>query len=428
MTKRLLIVCPTVRDRLELTHHVTDSEIEIIFDIYPDTLMESAIWQSEHELLCDEKKFVQQPSFAFEHIIKTAQQYKVNGITSTDDYPGSALVAAACETLGMPGSSLQSILSCQHKYYARSILQQAVPEATVSCKLFTHDIDDNFSFPCFVKPIKSFFSYKAHRINGQDELSYIDVDSGLSVIAHHMNWFLYRYTDISIDASGFIVEGLIHGTQFNVDGYVQGSSIVILGIVDSIMYPETECFLRFEYPSKLPQTVQKRIENIAIKAIRALGLDNTLFNIEMMYDSSTNTINIIEINSRMAAQFADLYYKVNGYNLYSILVDLALGRKVLLHQQRGSYVCAASFVMRTFRNGKVVRVPSEAEIAHFYSTFPDARFYCFYNSNDILSDSFQDGISYRYALVHLGGSSWDDLYQNYQVAQVLLPFEFEYIS
>ncbi|UNE35939.1 hypothetical protein KG892_01495 [Vermiphilus pyriformis] len=172
----------------------------------------------------------------------------------------------------------------------------------------------------------------------------------------------------------------------------------------------------------------KRIENIAIKAIRALGLDNTLFNIEMMYDPSTNTINIIEINSRMAAQFADLYYKVNGYNLYSILVDLALGRKVLLHQQRGSYVCAASFVMRTFRNGKVVRVPSKAEIAHFYSTFPDARFYCFYNSNDILSDSFQDGISYRYALVHLGGSSWDDLYQNYRVAQVLLPFEFEYIS
>lgn len=428
MTKRLLIVCPTVRDRLELTYHVTDSEIEIIFDIYPDTLMESAIWQSENELLCDEKKFVQQPSFAFEHIIKTAQQYKVDGITSTDDYPGSALVAAACETLGMPGSSLQSILSCQHKYYARSILQQAVPEATVSCKLFTHDIDDTFSFPCFVKPIKSFFSYKAHRINAQDELSYIDVDSGLSVIALHMNWFLYRYTDISIDASGFIVEGLIHGTQFNVDGYVQGSSIVILGIVDSIMYPETGCFLRFEYPSKLPQTVQKRIGNIAIKAIRALGLDNTLFNIEMMYDPSTNTINIIEINSRMAAQFADLYYKVNGYNLYSILVDLALGRKVLLHQQRGSYVCAASFVMRTFRNGKVVRVPSEAEIAHFYSTFPDARFYCFYNSNDILSDSFQDGISYRYALVHLGGSSWDDLYQNYRVAQVLLPFEFEYIS
>ena len=85
MTKRLLIVCPTVRDRLELTHHVTDSEIEVIFDIYPDTLMESAIWRSEHELLCDEKKFVQQPSFAFEHIIKTAQKYKVDGITSTDD-------------------------------------------------------------------------------------------------------------------------------------------------------------------------------------------------------------------------------------------------------------------------------------------------------------------------------------------------------
>ena len=42
-----------------------------------------------------------------------------------------------------------------------------------------------------------------------------------------------------------------------------------------------------------------------------------MFNIEMMYDAATDRIGIIEINPRMASQFADLYEKVDGTNSYT---------------------------------------------------------------------------------------------------------------
>ena len=56
-----------------------------------------------------------------------------------------------------------------------------------------------------------------------------------------------------------------------------------------------------------------------------LGFDNCMFNIEMMYDAREDRIAIIEINPRMASQFADLYEKVDGTNAYEVLLDLGMG-------------------------------------------------------------------------------------------------------
>ena len=53
---------------------------------------------------------------------------------------------------------------------------------------------------------------------------------------------------------------------------------------------------------------------IAKTLMRGMGFDNGMFNIEMMYDADADRIGIIEINPRMASQFADLYEKVDGTN------------------------------------------------------------------------------------------------------------------
>ena len=48
------------------------------------------------------------------------------------------------------------------------------------------------------------------------------------------------------------------------------------------------------------------MSDIAATLMPGLGFDNGLFNIEMMYDPSSGAISVIDINPRMASQFADL--------------------------------------------------------------------------------------------------------------------------
>ena len=62
---------------------------------------------------------------------------------------------------------------------------------------------------------------------------------------------------------------------------------------DSIMYPGTIAFERFEYPSSLPEPVQQRMGGIARRLMRGIGYQDGMFNIEFMYDPETEAIRII---------------------------------------------------------------------------------------------------------------------------------------
>jgi len=117
--------------------------------------------------------------------------------------------------------------------------------------------------------------------------------------------------------------------------------------------------------------------------------------------------------------------KVDGVNSYSLLLDLVTGKKPRFEQGKGPHAITASFVFRIFEDKKVVAVPSEQDVANFYREFPDARLQIFSQPGKKLSDEFQDGNSYRYGLVHLGGSNKKDLFAKWERAQELLPFGFK---
>ena len=59
--------------------------------------------------------------------------------------------------------------------------------------------------------------------------------------------------------------------QYSLDGIAFQGSIKPLGVVDSIMYPGTQAFMRFDYPSKLPANIQDRALDVATKFLNAIG-------------------------------------------------------------------------------------------------------------------------------------------------------------
>jgi hypothetical protein len=363
----------------------------------------------------------------------------VRGIVGIDDFPACLMAALIAEALGLPSPSFQSLFCCQHKYYSRLLQREAAPDAIPQFHCLDpsrspHPSDIPMALPVFVKPVKSYLSILARRIDTFADLSRTMVEARLrlATIAEMFNALVEasrldeRFRDIP--GSALLVEELLSGHQVTLDGYVHEGQVVPLGVVDSFFTTNGLSFQRFEYPSRIPACVQERMARIAERCIQRIGLDRTFFNVEFFYRPEDDAIRLVEINGRMASQFAPLYRMVDGIDLYAMQLDLALGRNPDGRQtwapgsNRG--LVAASFVLRRFKNGVVTRIPGPEDLAHFTQRFPEALVEILVKEGEKLSDELQDDYSFRYALVNLCARDRHELQENFNEAKNLLPFSF----
>lgn len=358
-----------------------------------------------------------------------------DGILQLDDYPSSMLMPLIARELGLPATPVESVFRCEHKLWSRVIQRevtpQAVPRFTAIPLGHPSPLDGlSLAFPFWVKPVKSFMSYLGFRVGSPVEFhaAIERMRAELPPFVAAFNRMLVKNTAPDgfrhVDGCWLLAEELMAGRQCCLEGYVHRGEVTVLGIVDAIRLPNRVSFTRFQYPSRLPAVVQDQMAEIAQRLVPAIGLDSTLFNIELFWDPSRRFPTIIEINSRLSAQFADLFQKVDGVSTHEVLVDLALGRKPHWRRGEGRHKVAASFVLRTDRDRFVTRVPTPAEIAHARTLLPDLEFRVRAAPGHWLSEWPQDSYTYRYGLIHLGGRDEADLRARYALARSLLPFGF----
>ena len=400
--KRVLMVLPDYWARLQLAHSLRWRErFEVVF---ADPSNEDCPWDFD--------------AVAYAETIAQGNAREFAGVTSSSDYPGAQVAAAIATALGKSGSAPQASLTCAHKYYARLACQSAAPEATPEFSLFEVGVAPKLApacgFPCFVKPVKGSFSVQAKRIESSAQLQdYLLqpflIDYGKRYL-HTFNRMLRHYTDFEFDGRYALCEGLLRGAQATIEGWVWQGEVGFIGVTDSVMHPGTRSFTRFEYPSSLPTSVQARMAEIAGRVISRVGLNQTLWNIEMFYDPGSDRISIIEINPRMASQFADLYEKVEGVNGFEVALMLAAGEKPFI-PRAGQFKYAASVPLRVFADTRVLRVPSEARIRDIEAAHPGTIVWWECKAGDRLSPKaeFEDGASMRYGVINLGAQSRDKL-------------------
>jgi hypothetical protein len=350
------------------------------------------------------------------------------GIVTSDDYPGSIVAAIVAKELGLYAPEPKALLCCQHKYYSRIAQKEAVPEAVPRFTLVDpKNVVSPFPlpFPCFVKPVKSYFSCFANQVQTHAELVSAACNIPHPAFLEPLNQLLKHYSPFELSANYLIAEELLDGVQATIEGYAFDGTYGFLGIVDSIMYPGTISFQRFEYPSSLPMQVQKRAEEMAERCMRHIGFDNGIFNIEFFYNPHKDSIHIIEINPRMASQFADLYEKVDGTSTYDVAISIATGKKPAVQKRQGLYPLAASCVLREFTNMTVTKVPKHQVIEELNLLYPGTIVEVLVREGRRLSEELQDGKSYRYALVQLGAENSLDLQTKLIDCQKRLDFQFD---
>lgn len=401
--KTVLLVCPTVWDRAELKLGAGGS---------------GASWG--YHVLSHGTDVSEDPgSFdAIDFIRRTVATYagwRIDGVMASDDYPGSIVAAAIARDLGVPAPAPDTLLLCQHKYHSRVAQRNAVPEAVPPFTLLDpctiESASSSLPYPVFVKPVKSFFSVLAERIDTPEELLVLAsrAESHLRDFVLPLNQLLAEYAPSFLNGRYLLAEQVLSGQQVTLEGCVCRGEVGIIGITDSLMYPEAISFQSFQYPSVLPEAIQQRMADLAARFVGSIWYDNGLFNIEMFYDAQTDAIHFIEVNPRMCPQFADLMEKVNGVNTYEIALAIAAGDRPNLEKGHGRYPVAASFALRLLGDATVLRVPDTTELATFQERFPDARLKVLCRPGRMLSDELQDGKSYRYAVLNLGSSNRVDL-------------------
>ena len=366
-------------------------------------------------------------------VVKKYAQAGLAGVLSNEEQFGAVIASVIAERLRLPGVPPAAILIAQHKYYAREYSRAVAPEATPKYTIFSpyvsREEDVKLAFPMFVKPVKATYSILAKKVNNFAELkrhlTFKPLETWiLKKLIQPAEDLAQHYTKFPLNAHHILGEEVLEGTQVTVDGYVNDGVVKIMGVVDSVMYPGTNAFQRFEYPSSLAQSVQERMGDIVTRVVKAFGLNQSLFNVEFFYNAATDDLKLIEMNPRMAYQFADLYEKVDGYNPYDILLALTCGKTPKHAYRQGMYNHAASFVLRAFPGSQLKTGPDEACVEEIRKQYPDARILVYIKKGSGLAREYKWLGSYRYAVLNLGAKTSQDLHQRYHQVRSQLPFVF----
>ena len=299
LMRDILVVCPQERDLQAIRAAGLDARYKIHFvggDLDAIDLFDPAAFVAETDAI------------------------PADGVIGTKDR--SALLAALiAERRGLPGPSPRALIACQFKPTARALQRATIPAATPRFALL--DGRPPFGPPFFVKPVVGRLSQRARRIDHPAEIERLeDVDDYMTGYAR-----IAELAGLHPDAvRGFLAEELLNGKEVTLEGYVHGGETTSIGVTDSVKYPGTNSFARFEYPSALSPERQAELSDATARVVRALGFDEGFFNVEFFIPSDGGAAQIIEVNARISSQFWPLVEAVDGQSTYEALFELACRR------------------------------------------------------------------------------------------------------
>lgn len=213
------------------------------------------------------------------------------------DFPTTALLAVFRREFELPGPSLAATLIADHKYWSRLRQREAIPENIPdfqSLDPFDPQALEKveLDFPFWIKPVIGHPSLMVYRVADSRQLrdALSETRQGIGRFGNPFDRLMELArlpADIpaEIDAHHCVLEKPIGGWQCTLEGYIQGGKAAVYGVVDSICEgAQGSSFARYEFPSRLPWEIQERMVAITERAVPALGLDGTPFNVEYFWE------------------------------------------------------------------------------------------------------------------------------------------------
>ncbi len=288
--------------------------------------------------------------------LKIAKKYKIDGVTTIASEIALPTVATIAEELGLVGIKKQVAKISNNKELQRKCFKKAnVPSPAFhpvfSLKEAKRTIRD-FGFPVVVKPVDNAGARGVSKVENWKQLE-----------------FAFKWAKKHSRCGKILVEKFMEGCPISVEEFVYKRKKIILVTSDKEKTPPPYlvdtlvCF-----PSKFENSERwiRKIETVAKKATKAVGIDNSPAHIEMMMTEKGPML--IELGARGAGfkVFTDIIPNITGVDVLEATINLAVGEKPNLKKTKKKGSVLLFFKNTPGRLRKVVGVASAKKISGIY--------------------------------------------------------------
>lgn len=360
----------------------------------------------------------------------------IDAIVGYWDFPVSTMLPILCRRYGVHGASLEAVLKCEHKYWSRLEQEKAIDEHPKFALVEldgTPEPPQNLKYPMWLKPVKSYSSELAFKVESDDKFhqAVAEISDGVGRFGEPFQYFLdlAELPPEIKDAGGSacLAEEAMSGLQAAVEGYSIDGRVEVYGALDSVNYPGTSSFQRHQYPSQLPENTVQHMEDVAKRVISHIGLNNIAFSIEFFVDPDSEDVCLLEINPRHSQSHAEIFEHVDGVPNHHAMLRLALGHEPYMPYREGEWAIAGKWYYRRFDDDAVVRrAPSEDEIERIEREIPGVTVQATVREGERLSE-LPEQDSYSFDLAHLvvAGNDVADMEDKFRRATERLTLEFD---
>lgn len=249
-------------------------------------------------------------------VVNIARKFKPDGImTLATDMPMRA-VAKACAVCGLPGISFDTAIKATDKGEMIKAFEKAGVEHPwyyIVPNLDTlRSIIDKITYPCIMKPT-----------DNAGSRGVVLCHNGAEIVKE------YKYSCRESRGGVVIVEEYLQGPEFSVEVMVIDGEPYVLQITDKLTTGAPHFVeMGHSQPTSQPENEQKRIKDLACRAVKAIGIDIGPAHVEIIL--TKNGPKMVELGARMGGDCitTHLVPLSTGIDMVGCTIKLACGERI----------------------------------------------------------------------------------------------------
>lgn len=282
-------------------------------------------------------------------VTKLAADHSVDAVITTGTDVSMPALGAVVDQLGLPGTGYEAALTSMDKVLMKQALYatgvKTAEFQVVYSKKEALAAASKIGLPVMVKAVDSSGSRGITRVTSFELLP----DA-------------WEQAKANTRSDAVLVEKWLDGTEFGAQAFVQGSRVVrVLPHNDTVTPPPNCTPIGHSVPVRFSDEQIKRVEETVINAIKALGIRDTVSNVDLMLVGDVPYV--IELGARMGATCLpeNICHYVGG-DIYEYQINTALGNRPEIPNGYSTANAALLLFSRTAGELQEVIVPEEVEL------------------------------------------------------------------
>jgi biotin carboxylase len=288
-----------------------------------------------------------------QEVVQVAKKHQIDAIlTIASDMP-MRTVAAVSEELNIVGISKETAINVTNKASMREVLKQHDVPIPTFFKVFTkeeyYQVVHNFKGKFIVKPADNSGSRGVILVEDITSIELID--------------YAFEYSKNHSRCGQIVVEEYMEGPEVSVETLSYDGDTYIIAITDKLTTGAPKFVeMGHSIPSQLSNKTKLQIEEVAVDAIKAMGIHNGPSHIEIII--TIDGPKVVELGARLGGDniTTHLVPLATGVDIVKACIEIALGNKPKFENKHSMGAAIRYFNTTKIKKGKISNIKGEHEL------------------------------------------------------------------